>query len=194
MHASVCDTIADLVQNAVEAGASRVELDVYTGPDTVKVRVADNGKGMDQATLAKAVDPFYSEAGKHDHRRVGLGLPLLYQTAEAVNGTVDIQSAPGKGTTVGFVFDARHLDTPPLGDLPGTVLGLMAFSGAYELILNRSTPSDSYTLLRSELIETLGNLEEASNLILARDFLKAQEAELTSAPAGTRQPETCFVL
>ena len=179
MHASVCDTIADLVQNAVEAGASRVELDVYTGPDAVRVRVADNGKGMDQATLAKAVDPFYSEPGKHDHRRVGLGLPLLCQTAEAVGGRVDIQSAPGKGTTVGFVFDARHLDTPPLGDLPATVLGLMTFSGTCDLVLTRSTPSGRYTFSRSELIDALGNLEEASNLVLARDFLKAHESELT---------------
>ena len=175
MHASVCDFIADLVQNSVEAGASRVELVVDTGPDVLKVRVADDGKGMDRATLAKAVDPFYSEPGKHDHRRVGLGLPLLYQTAEAVNGKVDIRSAPGAGTTVDFVFDARHLDTPPLGDLPATVLGLMTFSGPYDLMLTRRTPSGSYALSRSELIETLGDLETASNLILARDFLKAQE-------------------
>ena len=95
MHASVCDTIADLVQNSIEAGASQVELDVYTGPDTITVKVADNGKGMDAATLAKVVDPFFSEAGKHDHRRVGLGIPLLRQPADAVNGKVDIQSEPG---------------------------------------------------------------------------------------------------
>lgn len=181
MHASVCDTLADLVQNSVEAGASRVELDVFTGPDTVRVRVKDNGKGMDQATLAKAVNPFYSEPGKHDHRRVGLGLPLLYQTAEAVNGRVDLQSAPGAGTTVEFVFDARHLDTPPLGDLPATVLGLMTFPGNYDLVLTRKTPSDSYTFSRHDLIETLGDLETAGNLILARDFLRAQEACLIDA-------------
>lgn len=179
MHASVCDTIADLVQNSVEAGASRVELDVYVGPDMIKVRVTDNGKGMDQAALAKAADPFYSEPGKHDHRRVGLGLPLLYQTAEAVDGRVDIESAPGQGTAVGFAFDARHLDTPPLGDLAATVLGLMTFSGTYDLVLTRRTPTDSYTLSRRELIETLGDLETAGNLILARDFLKAQEAGLS---------------
>lgn len=179
MHASVCDTIADLVQNAIEAGASQVELDVYTGPDTIRVRVADNGKGMDKATLAKVADPFYSEAGKHDHRRVGLGIPLLLQTAEAVNGRVDIQSEPGKGTTVGFTFDARHLDTPPLGNLAETVLGLMAFPGAYDLILKRETPSDSYTVSRRALAEALGNLEESGNLLLARDFLRAQELDLT---------------
>jgi len=178
VHASVCDTIADLVQNSIEAGASRVELDVYTGPDTLRVRVADNGKGMDQATLASAVDPFYSESGKHDHRRVGLGLPLLLQTSEAVNGKVDIRSEPGKGTAVEFTFDARHVDTPPLGDLPATVLGLMTFGGTYDLILRRTTPADGYSVSRSELAEALGNLEESANLVLARDFLRSQEEHL----------------
>ncbi len=178
MHASVCDSIADLVQNSIEAGASRVELEVSTGPDTISVRVADNGKGMDKATLTKAVDPFYSEAGKHDHRRVGMGLPLLRQTADAVNGKVDIRSEPGKGTTVEFTFDARHIDTPPLGDLPATVLGLMTFNGTYDLIVKRTTPADGYSVARSELTEALGNLEESANLILVRDFLRSQEQNL----------------
>ncbi|HNX36554.1 MAG TPA: ATP-binding protein [Kiritimatiellia bacterium] len=178
MHASVCDTISDLVQNSIEAGASRVELDVATGPDAITVRVRDNGKGMDKTTLEKVMDPFYSESGKHDHRRVGLGLPLLHQTAEAVNGKVDIRSVPGNGTTVEFTFDARHLDTPPLGDLPATVLGLMAFGGTYDLVLNRTTPADGYSVSRRELTETLGDLEESANLVLARDFLRSQEENL----------------
>ncbi len=181
MHASVCDILSDLVQNSVEAGASRVELDVSTGPDKIEVRVSDNGKGMDAATLAKAKEPFYSEAGKHDRRRVGLGLPLLYQTVEATDGTVDIQTAPGRGTTIRFALDAKHLDTPPLGDLPATVLGLMTFSGDYDLVLTRRTPSDGYTLSRRELIDALGNLEDVSNLVLARDYLKSQESGLTDA-------------
>lgn len=181
MHASVCDTLSDLVQNSIEAGASRVELDVYTGADRVEVCVSDDGKGMDEATLAQAVEPFYSEAGKHDHRRVGLGLPLLCQTAEAVNGAVDIRSAPGQGTTVRFTLDATHLDTPPLGDLATTVLGLMTFAGTYDLVLRRKTRSDSYTVSRMELIETLGNLAEVANLVLAKDYLKTQEACLTDA-------------
>jgi hypothetical protein len=181
VHASVCDTLSDLVQNSIEAGASRVELDVYTGADRIEVCVADDGKGMDEATLARAVEPFYSEAGKHDHRRVGLGLPLLYQTAEAVNGSVDIRSAPGRGTTVRFTLDATHLDTPPLGDLAATVLALMAFEGTYDLVLRRKTRTDGYAVSRRELIETLGDLAEASNLVLAKEFLKSQEACLTDA-------------
>lgn len=178
VHASVCDTIADLVQNSIEAGALRVELDVFTDSETIRVRVADNGKGMDKTTLKKVVDPFYSEAGKHDRRRVGLGIPLLQQTVEAVKGNLDIRSEPGKGTTIEFTFDARHFDTPPLGDLPATVLGLMAFGGTYDLILKRTTQADGYSVSRSELTEALGNLDESDNLILARNFLRSQEDNL----------------
>jgi hypothetical protein len=178
VHACVCDYITDLVQNSIEAQASHIQLDVYTGPEVIRIRISDNGKGMSNSTLSKAVDPFYSEAGKHDHRRVGLGLPLLYQTAEAVNGTVDIQSTPGKGTVIGFTFDATHVDTPPLGDLALTVIGLMTFSEQFNLELNRETQRDSYQISRAELVETLGNLEETTNLILAKDFLKDQEQHL----------------
>jgi len=180
VHASVCDIIADLVQNAIEADATRIEVDVATDPAEIRVCIQDNGKGMDARTLAKAKDPFYSEPGKHAKRRVGLGIPLLMQTTAAVNGTVDIQSTPGKGTRVAFTLDARHLDTPPFGDLPETLLGLMTFGGAYDLILTRTTPNDRYRVSRGELIEALGNLEEIDNLILARDYVRSQEENLNS--------------
>ena len=170
--------ITDLVQNAVEAGAREVLLSVETTPETLSVRVKDNGKGMDAQTLKRITDPFYTEPGKHDHRKVGLGIPLLMQTAEACNGKAGIESEPGKGSCVTFTLDATHLDTPPMGDLPGTVLGLMTFPDEYDLILIRKTPSDSYTISRRELIETLGDLDSAGNLVLARDFLRAQEKSL----------------
>ncbi|MDR2849543.1 MAG: ATP-binding protein [Verrucomicrobiota bacterium] len=181
MHASICDILTDIVQNAIEAGASRVELDVRTGPDRIGVRVADNGKGMDSETLRMATNPFFSEAGKHSRRRVGLGLPLLLQTAEAAGGWAKIESAPGAGTTVTFEMDARNLDTPPMGDLPGTLLGLLTF-GDCELAVTRATPTDSYTLSRSELTDALGTLSDAGALALARDFLRSQEDNLIHNP------------
>ncbi|MDD2600486.1 MAG: ATP-binding protein [Kiritimatiellae bacterium] len=178
MHATVCDYISDLVQNSIEAGASLIQLDVYTGADVIRIRISDNGKGMSSATLSRALDPFYSEAGKHDHRRVGLGLPLLYQTAEAVNGSVEIESTPGQGTVVSFTFDAAHIDTPPLGDLPSTVVGLMTFDADFDLEFRRETAADNYRVSRAELTETLGNLQESVNFKLVRDFLQSQENDL----------------
>jgi hypothetical protein len=178
VHATICDIITDLVQNSIEAGATQIELEVSTGPEQIEIRVNDNGKGMDAATLKKAIEPFYSEAGKHDHRRVGLGLPLLIQTAEAAGGKAQITSQPGQGTQIHFTMDARNWDTPPLGNVAHTVLGLMTFGSTYNLILTRKTPTDTYAISRAELAEALGNLEEAGTLALAKEFLESQEEHL----------------
>lgn len=178
MHATVCDLIADLVHNSLEAGASQLALEVSTDPEKIVVCVADNGKGMDEGTLQKAMEPFYSEVGKHDLRSVGLGLPLLLQTVEAAGGDFTIQSEPGSGTTVRFHFDAKHWDTPPMGDLAQTVLGLMAFRSTAHLVLKRKTPRGSYEVSSADLVEALGNLEEAGALFLAKEYLESQENDV----------------
>ena len=82
MHATIADVIADTAQNSIEAGASRVEVALVEDGVTVSVRIADNGKGMDEATQRRAFNPFYTEPGKHDKRKVGLGLPILKQICE----------------------------------------------------------------------------------------------------------------
>ena len=171
MHATVCDYIADCTQNAIEAGATDITLTLHTDPDMIAVTIEDNSKGMSPETLRKALDPFYSEPGKHDHRRIGMGLPLIQQAADALDGELKVESVPGKGTKVFFRFNAKHLDTPPMGDIPGTVIGLMTLPGNYDLTFVR----DAYSVRRSELVEALGNLEEASNLVLAKEFLTSQE-------------------
>ena len=178
MHATICDMITDLVQNAVEAGSKTIRLELTATESRLTVRVADDGKGMTPATLKRISDPFYTEAGKHDHRRVGLGIPLLQQTAEACGGGATIRSAPGKGTEVTFHLDLSNVDTPPLGDFPGTVVGLMTFAGDYDLIVAHRTPRDRYQVSRKELIEALGDLSTSGSLVLARDYLRSQEEAL----------------
>ena len=178
MHATLCDYLADIVQNSIEAGASRITIELIEDGEQVKIAVTDNGKGMDAARQARIWDPFYSEPGKHNHRRVGLGLPLLRQAVEATGGEIALTSSVGKGTSIRFTFDARHLDTPPLGDLPSTMLGLLAHDGAYDLCLTRARFGQTYAISRAELAEVLGDLREAGNLVLARDFLRSQEDDL----------------
>ncbi len=178
MHAALCDYIADLAQNAIEADATHIRLEIFTGPDEVRASVADNGKGMSRETLAAATDPFFSEPGKHDHRRTGLGLALLRQAADALNGDFTLESRPSEGTTVCFRFDAAHTDTPPLGDLAGTIAGLLTFPGRFELEMERATPHDRYRLTRSELGDALGSLEESVNIALVREYINAQEENL----------------
>ena len=67
---------------------------------------------------------------------------------------------------------------PPLGDLTGTVIEMMTFTEKFDLKLIRRSLKDEYRVSRVELTEVLGNLEESTNIILAKDFLKVQEDNL----------------
>ena len=178
MHATIADVIADTAQNSIEAGASRVDVTLVEDGVTIAVTITDNGKGMDDATKQRAFDPFFSEAGKHDKRRVGLGLPILKQLCEACGGGLSLESEKGVGTTLSYHFDARSIDLPPMGDLADTMTTLFNYPGAFELAFSHRTPNGEYSILRSELSEAVGGLDSVEGLSLAKEFLRGQEAEL----------------
>jgi PAS domain S-box-containing protein len=60
--------------------------------------VADTGTGMDSATLARAVEPFFSTKGVG--KGTGLGLSMVHGLASQLNGALTLQSSPGLGTNV----------------------------------------------------------------------------------------------
>ena len=181
MHATLCDLIMDLVQNSVEANASEIELTVQETGLQIAFSVKDNGKGMSKEVLAKAVDPFYSDGEKHAHRRVGLGLPFLIQTAEAANGRADIQSEAGRGTQVDFAAEAHHVDLPPFGDFAAAATMMMSQADGFNLRVTRETDHDSYTLSRSDLEDALGDLTDTQNLMLMKTYIRSQEEDLRKA-------------
>ena len=178
MHATLTDVIADTAQNSIEAGAKRIEVSVVEDGSTISVSIADNGKGMDEATRRRAFDPFFTEAGKHDKRRVGLGLPMLKQICEMCGGGVTLESERGVGTTLRYSFDAKNIDLPPMGDLPGAVLTLFNYPGDFELVFTHRRSGEEYTIARSELADAVGGLDSVEGLSLAREFLVGQEESL----------------
>ncbi|HOX48159.1 MAG TPA: sensor histidine kinase, partial [Spirochaetales bacterium] len=79
MHYSLGDYVLDIAQNAVESGAGTVRIDFAETEESFSVAVADDGVGMAEEELARALDPFYTDGKKHARRKVGLGLPFLVQ-------------------------------------------------------------------------------------------------------------------
>ena len=178
MQPTSCDTLLDIVQNAFESGATEVWLELARRGTRLAAEVRDNGCGMDAATLKKALDPFWTKPGKHPGRKVGLGLPFLKQAAEQCGGEFAIESAPGRGTTVRFVFDLANVDAPPTGDVAGTLAALMAWPGERELAGRREGDGRAYEVRRTELAAALGGLQDAGALALLKDFFSSNEAEL----------------
>ena len=66
--------------------------------DYLCLSVADSGIGMDAATLARAVEPFFSTKGVG--KGTGLGLSMVHGLASQLNGALTIRSSPGLGTNV----------------------------------------------------------------------------------------------
>jgi len=64
----------------------------------VRIDVADSGCGMDAATIARSVEPFFTT--KPPVQGTGLGLALVKGFAEQSGGGMTIESTPGVGTTV----------------------------------------------------------------------------------------------
>ncbi len=116
--------ILDIAENSIRANAKRIEITLSRDKqkDLLLVEIKDNGKGMDQATLTRVRDPFFTTKNK----KTGLGLPFLSQAAELAGGSMRIESSPGKGTLVQAEFRLGHIDTPALGDISGTMLTLIA--------------------------------------------------------------------
>ncbi len=175
MHASISDIIADTAQNSIEAGAKRVSVSLTERDGTIAVEITDDGKGMSEETKRKVFDPFYTEPGKHDARKVGLGLPILKQTCEECEGGLTLESELGKGTRLEYHFKADNIDLPPMGDVADMVLTLFNYPGDFELVFRHVRGENEYEISRSELIDAVGELNSVDSLSLAREFLKGQE-------------------
>ena len=191
MHFTLTDLITDITQNGCESGAKLVELEVKEtapsgeGGNEFRFLVRDNGKGMTKEELGRAMDPFVTDGIKHPHRKVGLGLPFLIQTAEQSGGGWDIQSEKGKGTTATAWFDTGNVDMPPVGDLVSMFRTILMFTGPEEIVIRRqrdggATPGSAaldYELRKTELIDALGDFEDVSSLALLGQYLHSQEEE-----------------
>jgi len=178
MHATICDMITDLVQNAIEANATEIKLKIKETKKKLNVTITDNGKGMSAQTLEKAKDPFWSDGQKHKHRKVGLGLPFLFQTSETIDGTTTIESQKGQGTTLTFSFDQEHVDLPTFGNFPTAATALMSYGFEGNLSIERNVNEKKYAVDKNELIEALGELNDPEGLILLREFFEANEKEI----------------
>lgn len=149
--------ILDLIQNSIEAGASKVKVQIEENmaADYIDVTVSDNGKGMEPNLLKKVFDPFVTS---RKTRKVGLGLPLIKMSAEHCGGYLTIQSSPGKGTHVNFRFKHSHWDRPPLGDIAQTIRNVIVSNPDLKFSYLHKVDDQMFQLDSGKIREILGDI------------------------------------
>jgi CheY-like chemotaxis protein/anti-sigma regulatory factor (Ser/Thr protein kinase) len=116
------DAITNLIFNAVDAMPEGGTLTLRTrllaadsgatdinSTDLVQLEVSDSGIGMDEDTRRRCLEPFYTTKGE---RGTGLGLSMVYGMVQRHSAELDIESAPGKGTTIRLTFRASAHVSP----------------------------------------------------------------------------------
>ncbi len=92
--------LSGLVDNALDASGddAPVSLRVDADESNVRIEVQDQGPGMDADVAARAMEPFFTT--KPAGQGMGLGLFLAKTVIEQLGGRLELDSRPGRGTTV----------------------------------------------------------------------------------------------
>ncbi|MCE9589392.1 MAG: GAF domain-containing protein [Planctomycetes bacterium] len=97
----VHQAVLNLLQNALDAAPAKVGAvsfasEYQASPQAVRIRVGDNGPGIEPDQQRRLFQPFYSTKGL---RGTGLGLVVTKKIVEEHGGTIQLDSKPGEGTT-----------------------------------------------------------------------------------------------
>jgi len=108
--AQIVSAIANIITNAVESYIQDVRpIQIAAGMDTttdmVKLSIKDSGSGMDEQTLQKAIQPFFS--ARPAGRKRGMGLAYAARLINLNNGSLNIESELEIGTTVNIYLPCR---------------------------------------------------------------------------------------
>ena len=107
--------VISISTGVVECDSDYWKKAIFSSEDIAKgvyvyLAVSDTGCGMDEGTKRKIFDPFFTT--KFTGR--GLGLATVLGTARTYKGAIDLDSEPGKGTTIKVLFPAIQQSAEPL--------------------------------------------------------------------------------
>jgi signal transduction histidine kinase/ActR/RegA family two-component response regulator len=102
-ESDIRDALTNLIFNAVDAMPEGGTLTLRTRQvaQSVELDVRDTGAGMDEETRRRCFEPFFTTKGE---RGTGMGLAMVYGMVQRHDAQIEIESAPGVGTTVRLQF------------------------------------------------------------------------------------------
>src|SRR5207244_8030573 len=112
--AAIREMLTNLIFNAVDAmpEGGTITMRARVDGDHVLLTVTDTGIGMSEEVRRRCLEPFFSTK---DQQGTGLGLSLVHATVQRHRGTLSVDSAPGRGTTVNLrlPINSQAPEAPP---------------------------------------------------------------------------------
>jgi len=177
--------ILDIVQNSVVAQASIIDIKIEVDKknDYLAVIITDNGKGMSPEFLQRVTDPYTTT---RTTRKVGLGLPLLKQSAEQTGGQLLIESTEGKGTTLKALLNPHHIDCLPFGDIAGVIALLVCSYPNTNFHFTQIYNTNKFSISTVELADALEGipLNDPSVYPLIKELIGSNLDELQISELG----------
>ena len=166
-------SILDIAYNSIRANASLIKILIHDSNNLniINIQIIDNGKGMEQATIKKVIDPFYTT---RTTRKVGLGIPMFKENIEATGGKFSIESTINVGTKVEGEFVKGHIDCPPMGNIVDTIITLIQADDKIDYLFKYTSDNFEFVLDTKEIKKILDgipiNLPDV--IIWLKDYIK----------------------
>ena len=159
--------LLNLLLNAIDAvgscepGSRRVSVLARASAKGMSVEVADSGRGMDEATLARIFQPFFTTKPNG----MGLGLSISRSIVAAHGGTLSVRSAPREGTTFRVELPLRPPGGSPSAPAPRAALPAPPAKGIGTVFVIDDDPSMRRALERQlhgagYQVETFGSAQD----------------------------------
>jgi hypothetical protein len=125
-------------------------------------------------------DPFSTS---RTTRRVGLGLSLLSAATERSDGTLRVDTQPGKGTQIEATFRYSHIDRAPLGDMAATITTLIIGNPGIDFVYSHRIDGNDFSLDTRKICEQMEDLSLSDPLVIQHltETIRSELQELTSS-------------
>lgn len=165
--------ILDIAQNSIKAEADNLRIAIIEdlASDKLIIKIKDDGSGMDEETVTKVVDPFFTT---RTTRKVGLGIPMFKASAEQCNGSFEISSKLGHGTELTAEFQHSHIDRVPLGNMAETMITVITANIELCVVYTHSIDDKTFTLNTKEIKKLLGDvpINNIDVIMWLKDYIK----------------------